>query len=408
MVAGPFFVSSWTSHRVGPRRGPNREAESKEPMTPPLPPDPDGELPPAPVPADDPTAVEIEPAPAEASTPGEAPASSGTADPEADLPRMTLSEHLDELRGRLLKSVLAVVGAMVVSFAFYEEIWAFVQRPFVEAATDAGLKNPKLLVIGTGESFFQTLKLCFLAGIVGVAPYVLSQMWGFIAAGLYPHERRYVRIFFPVSVLLVALGIIAAYVLLIPFGLRFLITWDQQVGVTTSYTAKDYISTCLTMVFGMGLIFLLPIVMLFLQATDLVRRETFRKGWRVAVIISLVAGMFLTDPSPITQLMMAIPVVGLYFLGVWGGRFVGESAERFRWWKAWPLIAGIAVFVAMLVFSRQINDFAAGLFGYDKKPAAQEGTPEPGPAEEPEDGDSGSGEDDPAPGSGAPGDDSGG
>jgi sec-independent protein translocase protein TatC len=324
-----------------------------------------------PVPADDPVAAGL----ASPSSLDQAP----PLDPEDALPRMTLPEHLDELRGRVLRSAIAVVVAMIASFLFYAPIWEFVQKPYIEAASAAGLTDHRLLVIGPGESFFQTLKLCFLVAAVGVAPFVLWQMWGFIAAGLYEHERRYVRIFFPFSILLFGLGVVAAYVILIPFGLRFLINWDQQVGVSTAYTAKDYISTCLTMVFGMGLTFLLPLVMLFLQSTGIVARETFRKGWRVAVLASVIMGMFLTDPSPITQLMMALPIIGLYFLGVWGGRFVGEQRERWRWWKAWPLLVGLALFVAMLVFADELNDFAARIFGYDT-PAPRQAPADPGAA----------------------------
>jgi hypothetical protein len=114
--------------------------------------------------------------------------------------------------------------------------------------------------------------------------------------------------------------------------------------------------------------------MLFMQATDLVSRKTFLKGWRYAVLLSFVAGMLLTDPSPVTQILMALPVVGLYFIGVWGGRFVGEGKIPFRWYHSWPLVlAALAVFL-MLAFSDQINEWSAEVFGADQPPAA-EGNP---------------------------------
>ena len=135
------------------------------------------------------------------------------------------------------------------------------------------------------------------------------------------------------------------------------------------FRLSSYLSTCLTMLFGMGLVFQLPLVMLFLQAAGIVERATFVKGWRWAVVLAFILGMILTDPSPVTQIVMAIPVVGLYFLGIWGGRFVGENAEAFRIWKAWPVVIAAAVFVAMLMYRDQLNELAVDMFGQEEKPA---------------------------------------
>lgn len=300
--------------------------------------------------------------------------SSEDRDPEAELPRMTLPEHLDELRGRLMRAVGALFAMMLLSFFFWEPIWHFVQQPFLEAARLQGIEDPKLMALDPGEGFLSVLKLCFLAGAVVAAPVVLWQLWGFVAAGLYPRERRVVRFFFPVSIGLFAIGVVLAYEILIPFGFRFLVGWNAGMGVATDFRIQSYISTCLTMVFGMALLFELPLVMLFMQATDLVSRKTFLKGWRYAVLLSFVAGMLLTDPSPVTQILMALPVVGLYFIGVWGGRFVGEGKIPFRWYHSWPLVlAALAVFL-MLAFSDQINEWSAEVFGADQPPAA-EGNP---------------------------------
>lgn len=291
-------------------------------------------------------------------------------DPEAELPRMSLPEHLTELRVRVVRSVLALFIAMFVAFFFKDQIWAFVLRPYQEAAALAGIDGARLHAFDPGEGFLQILKLCFLVGLVAAAPLILWQMWGFVAAGLYQHEQRTVRVFFPISIVLFFMGVVAAYRLLIPFGLRFLIGWNQDLGMETTFRISSYLSTCLTMVFAMGFLFELPLLMLFMQATDLVERKTLKKGWRWAVLLSFVVAMFLTDPSPITQIMMAIPVVGLYMLGVWGGRFVGEKAEQFRIWKAWPLMLGLGIYAALLIFADPLNDWAAEIFGSGSSPGA--------------------------------------
>ncbi|MDA1196045.1 MAG: twin-arginine translocase subunit TatC [Planctomycetota bacterium] len=280
---------------------------------------------------------------------------------------MSLSDHLDELRTRLWRSVLAVLVGMIVSFCFWRELMEFVIRPFREASRLVGAEG-EIVTPDPADGFLQVIKLCFITGVVFVSPLVLWQLWGFVAAGLYDREKRYVRLFFPVSLGLFALGLVCAYVLLIPFGLRFLVGWNEAIGAQSWFSLKAYLSMCLTMVFGMGLVFQLPLIMLFLQAVDIVPRATFLKGWRVAIVMSFVLGMILTDPSPVTQIAMAVPIVGLYFLGIWGGQFVGENAVAFRWYKAWPLVIAIAFFVAMLVYADQLNDWAAGAFGMEEAP----------------------------------------
>lgn len=298
-------------------------------------------------------------------------------DPTNDLPRMTLGEHLDELRSRVLWSVVTLVAAMLGSFFAWRPIWDFVRRPYVKAAEMQGVENAQLLSLDPGEGFLSVLKLCFLVGAVAAAPVVLWQMWGFIAAGLYKHERRLVRIFFPVSLGLFAIGVVMAYMILIPFGMRFLIGWNvDMAGVATEFRIQTYISTCLTMVFGMAVLFELPLVMLFLQATNIVSQKTFWKGWRVATLLAFVVGMFLTDPSPVTQVLMAVPVVGLYFLGCWGGNFVGEDRRAFRWYHSWPIVLGAVLIALLLVFADDIN---ASFFGTNAKPAAVPEAVDPGP-----------------------------
>ena len=297
-------------------------------------------------------------------------------DPTSDLPRMTLGEHLDELRSRVMISIVSLMAAMLTAFFAWRPIWDFVRRPYVRAMELQGIEDARLLSVDPGEGFLSVLKLCFLVGVVVASPIVLWQMWGFIAAGLYKHERKLVRVFFPVSLGLFAIGVVMAYVILIPFGLRFLIGFNLGMpSVASEFRIETYISTCLTMVFGMAVMFELPLVMLFLQATNIVSQKTFWKGWRVAVLLAFVIGMFLTDPSPVTQVLMAVPVVGLYFLGCWGGDFVGEDRKTFRWYHAWPLVLGAVLITLLLVFADDINETFFGRAA----PAAVPQATDPGP-----------------------------
>lgn len=282
-------------------------------------------------------------------------------DRETGMPRMTLVEHLVELRWRLVKSLLALVVTMGLSFFFWEEITRFVLAPYVDAARSQGLSD-KLSAIDPGEGFVTMMKLCFLVGFVAASPVLLWQMWGFVAAGLYAHEKRVVRIFFPCGLALFALGLVAAYRVLIPIGIGWLLQFNAYgMHLNTSFSVEKYTSLVLSLVFAMGLAFQLPLVMLFLQGTGIVQRATFRRYWRHAVVGAFIVGMVLTaDPSPVTQTLMALPLCGLYVLGIWGGRFVGTDKEEFRWWKAWPIIVGLLGVLALLIWAKQI----ASLWGF--------------------------------------------
>jgi sec-independent protein translocase protein TatC len=266
------------------------------------------------------------------------------------------------LRGRLLKSVLAVGLATVAALFFYEPIWWFAVQPYERAARSLAMPTA-LQAIGPGDAFLKSMWLCLIAGLTVVSPYVLWQMWGFVSAGLYPHEKRAVRVFFPVSIALFALGAAMAYVIVMPVGMQFLMAFSRGLGVSANFAVGPYLDMLTMFVAVLGLSFELPLVMLFLQAMGLVQRRTFVKGWRLAVVVAFVVAMVATpDPSPVSQILMALPLVGLYFLGVWGGRFVGEGKVAFTPLRAWPLALAFAVIVGLLFFAGEIADWGASLW----------------------------------------------
>jgi sec-independent protein translocase protein TatC len=283
-------------------------------------------------------------------------------DPEDELPRMTLGQHLDELRRRVVRAVLALVAGTILAFVFHGAIFDVAVEPYRAAIREVGGEGT-LQAIGPLDAFTQSFKLAFIVAAVVVSPFVLWQLWGFVAAGLYPHEKRAVRVFFPVSVGLFAAGCAIVWTLILPIGIRFLIAFGRNLGVTTNYAIEPYLSLCLALLFGMGLAFQLPLVMLFLQAVSIVSRETFAKGWRIAVFSAFVLSMILTpDPTPVSQVLMATPLVGLYFLGVWGGRFVGARRERLTLLRAWPLALTVAILVALFLWGRALGDAVSRWF----------------------------------------------
>jgi sec-independent protein translocase protein TatC len=276
---------------------------------------------------------------------------------------MTLAEHLDELRSRLVRAAVALGLGVVVALAFYKPIFAAAVEPYREAMRELGSRGD-LQALSPLDTFVQVMKLAFITAAVVTGPYVLWQMWGFVAAGLYPAERRGVRLFFPVSLVFFALGVLTAFLVILPIGMRFLISFGQGLEIRNDFGVGPYLSLCLSLLFGMGLAFQLPLVLLFLQATGIVERETLSKGWRLATLAAFVLAMVLTpDPSPVSQILMATPLVALYGLGVYAGRFVGEHRERFHWWQAWPALLLVGGLVALFFFRRDLIGLANHLFG---------------------------------------------
>jgi sec-independent protein translocase protein TatC len=145
--------------------------------------------------------------------------------------------------------------------------------------------------------------------------------------------------------------------------MRFLMGWNTGVDVGNSFGVRQYLGLCLSLVFALGLAFELPLAILFLEATGIVRRETFARQWRMAVFVAFVLAMLLTpDTSPVSMTLVAVPIIALYFLGVWGGRFVGEDKQRFRLIHAWPLVLLALGIGALFWFRAEITAWAAGIF----------------------------------------------
>ncbi len=285
-------------------------------------------------------------------------------DEDTSLPRMTLGEHLDELRRRLVRASLVLGIGVLVAFFYNADLFRFIKAPY-----DRALEETNSTALGgmqglaPTDGFMSSMKLAFIAALVVTSPWILAQLWGFVAAGLYPRERRGVRIFFPISVGLFALGCAFAYLIVLPVGMRFLIRWNAHLGLASTFGVGQYLSLCLALLFGLGLAFELPLLMLFLQATGIVERGTFSKHWRIAVLTAFVLAMILTpDTSPVSMTVVAIPLVALFFIGVWGGRFVGDDKIPFRIWHVWPMLLLAAAMGALFWYRAQIYHWASTLF----------------------------------------------
>lgn len=245
---------------------------------------------------------------------------SSSGDPERDPgARMTLGEHLNELRGCLLRSALVFGLLFVVCMVFQHEIGAFMQVPWERARASllgSGHPDPgRLVFIGPAEGVIFSLKSAGLVAALLGGPWFLWEVWRFVGAGLHTHERAAVLRIFPAAVVLFMGGLAFAWGVMVPFGLPFLLSWLGDLA-EASITLEMYFGFLATLGMVLGLIFELPILMWLVVRAGLVDAATLSNSRRVAILIILVGGALLTPPDPLTQVMVAVPAVALYEVGL--------------------------------------------------------------------------------------------
>lgn len=185
-----------------------------------------------------------------------------------------------------------------------------------------------LALLSYSEAFFAYVKLSLLFGLLCALPWFTFEIWQFVSAGLYQTERRTARPFLPVAFLLLSAGVCFAYMVLIPVGLSFLGSYGDPQLVRAVYTLKDYLGLFFTLVLGMGLIFQLPLLMVFLTRSGLVEVDVFRRYRRYSITGAVVLGALLTPPDIVTQLLMAGPLVILYELGILSSSILHKRAQE--------------------------------------------------------------------------------
>lgn len=233
--------------------------------------------------------------------------------------RMSLGEHLDELRTRLIYALSGVALVTVLCLVFGSRLIQFVVEP-VRAAVEqiTGRSGPTLVVLTPTEAFIVTVKTAFVVAFVISSPWVLHQLWLFVAAGLYRHERKVVYVFVPFSAVLFIGGTVFAYTIVLKYGLRFLLGFGGLTDalVTPNITLSSAVNFVMTLSVVMGAVFQLPLVMMILSKVGIVEVSTWTKNWRYAVAAIFLLAAIMTPPDVFTQVMMAGPMIGLYWLGV--------------------------------------------------------------------------------------------
>ena len=229
--------------------------------------------------------------------------------------RMSFMEHMRELRRRIFYCIIALFVGTLVAFGFHEQIFAWISGPL------AHVTSSKMQVLGLVEMFVAYLKLAVLAAIFGTAPFMLVQLWLFVAPGLYSHEKRWIVPFVVLGTLFFVGGGLFAFYVVLPLGFEYLVQMVPE-GIEANYRVSDYIALVIRLLLAFGLVFELPLVMWILAAAGLVGPSTFSKVRKYWVVIAVALAAFLTPPDPLTQMMMAVPLVVFFELGMLGARLL--------------------------------------------------------------------------------------
>ncbi len=182
------------------------------------------------------------------------------------------------------------------------------------------------------EPFSIYLKAALVTGALLASPWIFFQIWTFVAAGLYPHEKQYVHVFLPFSLGLFLLGAALAFFFVFEPVLNFLFMFNAWLGIEQDIRISEWLGFVLILPLGFGISFQLPLVMLFLERIGIFDVEAYLMKWRIAILVIAVISMFLTPADPYSMLLMAVPLTILYFGGILLCRFMPKGKSPFSEW----------------------------------------------------------------------------
>jgi len=227
--------------------------------------------------------------------------------------QMALSDHLRELRARLLKAALILLIGFIVVLFFFDQLFALVERPYHEAQLALGANRTIATTEGVAGGFMLYLKLCGLAALIGTSPFWLYQIWAFIVPGLLPNERRWATIFVAVAGPLFLGGVALGYVTL-PKGVQILINFTPH-GLTNLTEFNDYLSFFSRTLLVFGIAFEIPVFVVMLNRVGIVKGKSLAR-FRPWIIVGTFVFAAAATPStdPFTMTFMAVPMVVLFFV----------------------------------------------------------------------------------------------
>ncbi|MBA2879741.1 sec-independent protein translocase protein TatC [Desulfosalsimonas propionicica] len=236
--------------------------------------------------------------------------------------KLPLTEHLEELRDRLIRCFIAIFAGFVIAYVFKERLFQILTRPLIRVME----QGDTLIFTGIPEAFFTYLKVSLLAGLMLAAPVVIYQFWMFLAPGLYKEERRLMIPIVFVSAFFFIGGALFGYFLVFPFGFKFLLGFASET-IRPLPSMREYLSFSAKLLLAFGFVFELPIVITFMARLGLVNVPFLKKNRKYALLIFFAGSALLTPPDVVTQIMLAAPMMVLYEISIMGARVFGRSRQ---------------------------------------------------------------------------------
>ncbi len=253
--------------------------------------------------------------------------------PRSGLPRgeMTVFEHLAELRSRLLRALAALAVGAVVGYIVFPDVLSILIRPYCAVSGDllGATGECRLIALRPLEPFSVRVKTSIVMGLLLTAPVISYQLWRFVTPGMTPRERRLTLPFVVLTQVMFAAGVVFAY-LVIPQGLRILLQLGGP-GIEALLSADEYLSFFLTMSVAFGLVFELPLVLIFLALIGVVNVRMLQRARPYAVVVMFIAAAFITPTTDaVTLLLLALPMVAFYELSVGAAWLIERSRKKRR------------------------------------------------------------------------------
>lgn len=233
------------------------------------------------------------------------------------------TSHLDELRKRIIVCIVAVAVGFLGSYFFSEQIFNLLVKPLkAELPPDS-----MLIFTGLPEAFFVYLKLSLFGGILLASPVILWEIWCFVAPGLYDQEKKYVYPFVILSTLFFATGVSFGYFVVFPIAFKFFMGYTSEL-IKPLPSIKEYLNFSCKLLFAFGVVFELPLFVLFLAKIGLVDEAMLRSKRKYAIVGIFTLSAILTPPDVVSQILMAIPLVLLYEISILATKFFGKKEEE--------------------------------------------------------------------------------
>jgi sec-independent protein translocase protein TatC len=228
--------------------------------------------------------------------------------------------HLSELRSRLIKSFLFLLFAFIVCYIFAADIYSFLVRPYSNAVIENNLDR-RLIFTALHEAFLTYLKVAFFASFFITSPILLSQLWKFVAPGLYKNEKQALLPYLIATPVLFIIGGMLVYYLIMPLAIKFFLSFETVADVNTiaiqlEAKVNEYLSLIMRLIFAFGLSFQLPVVLSLLARIGVIDSIYLKKRRKYVVVIIFAVAAVLTPPDPITQIGLALPLLFLYELSI--------------------------------------------------------------------------------------------